>query len=88
MIAIPSLSLVGAPHARRSSKLIHHPAERRMAPVLHFDPAVEPAATVRALAVLGDQPLQPHQAGVAKQVRADLALLEWRKVDAVDPPRQ
>jgi hypothetical protein len=26
--------------------------------------------------MLGDQPLQPHQAGVPKQIRADLALLE------------
>ena len=55
-----------------------------MAPVLHLDPAVEPAAAVRALAVLRDQPLQPHQAGVAKQVRPDLALLERRQVDAVN----
>ena len=34
------------------------------------------------------KPFQPHQAGVPEQVRADLALLERRKVDAVDPPRQ
>ena len=26
--------------------LLHHPAERRMAPVLHLDPAIEPAAAV------------------------------------------
>ena len=38
--------------------------------------------------MLGDHPFQSHQAGVAKQVRADLALLEWRQVDAVDAPRQ
>ena len=74
--------------AGRILKRIHHPAESRMLPVLHLDPAIEPAAAVDAVAVLRDQPLQPHQAGVAEQVRADLALLEWRQVDAVDPPRQ
>ena len=37
--------------------------------------------------MLGDHPFQSHQAGAAKQVRADLALLEWRQMDAVDPPR-
>ena len=38
--------------------------------------------------MLGDQALQPHQAGVAEQVRADLALLEVGQKDAVDAPRQ
>ena len=38
--------------------------------------------------MLGDQPLQPHQAGVAEQVRTDLALLERRQVDAVNAARQ
>ena len=55
-----------------------------MAPVLHLDPAVEPPATVWALAVLRNQPLQPHPAGVAKQVRPDLALLERCQVDTVN----
>ena len=32
--------------------------------------------------MLGDQPLQPHQAGVAEQIRPDLALLGQE--DAVD----
>ena len=34
------------------------------------------------------QPLQPHQAGVAEQVRPDLALFEVGQEDAVNPPRQ
>ena len=49
-----------------------------MFPVLDLDPVIAPAAAVGALAVLGDQALQPHQAGVAKQVRPDLALFKWR----------
>jgi hypothetical protein len=32
--------------------------------------------------------LRAHQAGVAEQVRADLALLEIAQEDAVDAPRQ
>ena len=68
-------------------ELIHHPAERRMAPVLHLDPAVKPAATVGAVPMLRHQPLQAHQAGVPKQVRPDLALFERREMDAVDAPR-
>ena len=32
--------------------------------------------------------LQSHQARVAEQIRPDLALFEWRQMDAVDPPRQ
>ena len=55
-----------------------------MLPALDFDPAVEPPDAIGAVAVLGNHPLQPHQAGMAKQVRPDLALLEWRKVDAID----
>ena len=70
------------------SELIYHPAERRMAPVLDLDPAIEPAAAVRAVAMFRDQPLQPHQAGVPEQVRPNLALLERRQVNPVDTPRQ
>ena len=58
-----------------------------MFPVLDLDPVIAPAAAVGALAVLGDQALQPHQAGVAKQVRPDLALFKWRQVDAIQAPR-
>ncbi len=47
-----------------------------MLPVLDLDPVPEPAAAISAVAMLGDHPFQPHQAGVAEQVRADLALLE------------
>ena len=38
--------------------MIHHPAERRMLPVLVLDPAIEPAAAVYALAVLRDQAIE------------------------------
>ena len=38
--------------------------------------------------MLRDQPFQPHQAGVAEQVRADLALLEVAQEDPVDAARQ
>jgi hypothetical protein len=55
-----------------------------MLPVLDLDPAVEPAAAVRAFTVLRDQTFQPNQASVAKQVRPDLALLERCEVDAID----
>ena len=59
-----------------------------MAPVLDLDPAVEPAGAIEAIAVLGDQTFQPHQADVAEQIRTDLALLEWCEVNAVHAPRQ
>ena len=59
-----------------------------MLPVLDLDPAIRAAAAVDTFPVLGDQPFQPHQAGVPEQVRPDLALLERRQVDAVDAPRQ
>jgi hypothetical protein len=68
---------------RRSSKLIHHPAKRRMLPVLDLDPAIGPATAIEAVAEFRDQALQPHQAGVPEQVRPDLTLLKRRKVDAV-----
>jgi hypothetical protein len=58
-----------------------------MLPVLHLDPAIKPAGTISTVPVLGDQPLQSHQAGVAEQVRADLALFERRQMDAVDTAR-
>jgi hypothetical protein len=38
--------------------------------------------------MLGDHALQTHQAGVAEEIRTDLALLKWREVDAVDAARQ
>ena len=49
---------------------------------------VAPAAAIEALAVLRDHALQPHQTGVAEQVRADLALLEVAQEDTVHTPRQ
>ena len=68
-----------------STELILHPAERRVLPILDLDPAIGPTTAISALAVLGDQALQPHQAGMAKQVRTDLALLEVGQEDAVHP---
>ena len=59
-----------------------------MLPVLDLDPTIGPAAAIAALAMLGDHTLQPHQAGVPEQVRADLALLEVGQEYAVDAARQ
>ena len=61
------------------SERIHHPAERRMLPVLDLDPAIKPAGTIEAVAVLRNQPLQVHQAGNSSWT--DLALLEGREVE-------
>src|SRR5436190_23227725 len=63
---------------------IHHPCERRMLPVLDLDPMRRPAGTIRPVFQLRHQTLQPHQAGVAEQLRTDLALFERRQMDAVD----
>ena len=60
-----ALQLLPQPNGWRSAaqlERIHHPAKGRMLPVLHLDPAIEPAIAVRALAVLRHQSLQPHQA--------------------------
>ena len=60
-----------------------------MPPVLRLDPAIEPTRTIGALPMFRDQSFEPHhQAGMAKQIRTDLALLERREVDAVDAPCQ
>jgi hypothetical protein len=67
---------------------IHHPAKLRMLPVLDFDPAIEAAGATGAMAVLRHQTFQSHPAYGCKQIRPDLALLERRNVDAVDPPGQ
>jgi hypothetical protein len=58
-----------------------------MLPVLDLDPAWRSTGGIGALAMLRNQTLQSHQAGMAKQVRPDLALLERRQMDAVDTPR-
>ena len=73
---------------RADLKLILHTGERWMRPMFDLDPAIEPAGAIGALAVFRDQTFEPHQAGVAEQVRADLALLEIAQEDAVDAPRQ
>jgi hypothetical protein len=55
---------------------LHHPLHRRMRAVLHLDPVLRPAGAIRPIAAFGDQPLQPHHAGVAKQLGTDLTLLK------------
>ena len=67
---------------RIALELTLHAGKRWMLPVLDLDPAIRPAAAVDALAVLGNHTLQSRQAGVPEQVRADLALLEWRFISA------
>ena len=59
-----------------------------MLSVLVLDPVLRSAWSVRPALCCLDQAFEAHQAGMAKQVRADLALFEWRKVDAVNPPRK
>ena len=71
-----------------SAELILHPAERWVLPVLDLDPAIGPTTAISAVAVLGDQALQAQQAGMAEQVRANLALLEVAQEDTVHTPRQ
>ena len=71
----------------RLTKRIHHPAKGGMLPVLHLDPAVKTTGSIEAIAVLGDQPLQPHQADGPEQVRPDLTLFEGREMVAVDGAR-
>ncbi len=46
------------------------------------------AGAIGAVAVLRDQAFKAHQAGMAEQVRADLALLEIGQEDSVDAARQ
>ena len=78
-IVLWDLKASHAPVPALFQNAILNPAERGMLPVLDFDPAIEPADAIDAVAVLGDHPFQPHQAGVAKQIRADLTLLEVRR---------
>jgi hypothetical protein len=59
-----------------------------MLAVLDLDPVPETAAAIQTFAMLGDQSLQPEQAGMAEQVGADLALFEIAQEDAVNPSRQ
>ena len=68
-------------HGHRLAELIPHAGERRMLPVLDLDPVPEPAGAIEAVAMLRDQPFETHQAGLAEQVRSDLALLEVGEVE-------
>ena len=62
---------------RRSSKLIHHPAERRMAPVLHLDPATEPATAIRAS--FGDAEVSENLLNLAKAYRTQADVLKAKR---------
>jgi hypothetical protein len=55
---------------RYLTELIHHPAKRRMLPVLDLDPAITPAAAIRRIDPLRHNTLQPHAADVLEHVRA------------------
>ena len=74
--------------ARAVSERILNPVERGMLPVLLGDPAAEPTGAIGARRGAWKPAPPAPSAGVAEQVRANLALLEWRKVDAVDAPRR
>ena len=63
--------------------LILNPAERKLA-VLDLDPMRRSSGAIGPVAMHGDHALQPHQAGMPKQVRADLALFEVGQEDTVD----
>jgi hypothetical protein len=56
--------------------------------IFDLKPVGRASSTIGALAMFRNQALTPKKAGVAKQVRADLALFEWLQMDAVDTPRQ
>ena len=68
---------------RADLKLIPHTGERWMRPMFDLDPAIEPAGAIGALAVFRDQTFEPHQAGVAEQVRADPCSKSLRKMPSM-----
>jgi hypothetical protein len=49
-----------------------------MLAVLDFDPVLRPSGPIRPIRTLRYQALKAHVARRLEQVRADLALLEWR----------
>jgi hypothetical protein len=59
-----------------------------MASVLHLDPIRRGAGAVGPIAAFGHQALEAELAGLPKQVRADLALLEFRDENPLGAPRQ
>ncbi len=59
-----------------------------MRAVFDLDPVVLPAAPIGAIAAFGNEPLEAHAAGGAKQVSTDLARLEWRYEYAIGPAAQ
>ena len=52
-----------------------------MLPVLDLDPAIAPAASISALAMLRDQSFEAHQAGMSERLGTDLTLLAWSHED-------
>ena len=63
---------VGSEWLRGSTKLILHAAVGGVGSVLDLDPVRRSTGAIWAIAVLGNQALQSHQASVTKQVRTDL----------------
>jgi hypothetical protein len=59
---VVGLAMTASVHADGLARL-HHPAERRMAPILDPDPAIQRPPQY-GLPMFRHQPLQPHQAGV------------------------
>jgi len=70
------LEAASEPSDSRHSGNLFERLHRRMRAVLHLDPVLRPAGAIRPIAAFGDQPLQPHHAGVAKQLGTDLTLLK------------
>ena len=52
-------------------------------PIVHLHPMRRPSGPVRSVPPLRYQSLKPQVAGRTKQVRPNLALLEWRNKDAI-----
>ena len=71
-----------------SSMCLSDAIESLMLLVLDFNPVFRPAAAIGSIGALGDQTLEAELAGLAEQVRANLALLEVADEDAVRPARQ
>src|SRR5579883_1306306 len=83
----PSTKTVGVVIIEFSpSEDIQYPVHRRMLPVLHLDPMFRPPGLIGPVPPLRHQALQPHAAGRAKQVWANLTGFELRNKDAVRPP--
>ena len=56
--------------------------------VLHLDPVRRGADAIGAVAMFRNQALEPELAGLAEQIRADIALLEGGDEDPIGAPCQ